>query len=139
MDKEFFSIKKSFSWYGSFFLPVFPFAFWTCYEFGDKIHECETVSTWSSAWFQMFGLKIPRYPLKIYPDMFVSLFEPYFELAEDTNIENLSFLSWQQKMKGQLKWDYSNGFQLPSIVRYHLLSVSLWVLFLTCSLYLLFK
>ena len=32
------------------------------------------------------------------------LFQSYFELPEDTNIENFfSLLSWQKKKKGQLK------------------------------------
>lgn len=99
MDKEYFSIKKAFSRYGSFFPPVFPFAFWTCYDLVIRSMNGKA-STWSSGWFQMFVLKTPRYPLKIYPDVFMSLFKLYFGLEDDRNIENLSFLSWQQKMKG---------------------------------------
>jgi len=37
----------------------------------------------------MFGLKNPGYPLQIHPEEFMNLlFQSYFELPEDTNIEN---------------------------------------------------
>lgn len=76
------------------------FCFLSLLWFSDKIHEYETVSTWYSAFFQMFGLKNPGRPLQMYPEEFMNLSQSYFELAEDTNIENLFLLSWQEKKKG---------------------------------------